>query len=96
MPGSWWWLSFADEDKFKGVAIVGPANTVEAAVLLAHQKGINPGGSVAAVEIPSNKVHYVPKNKRDRLLGKAEASTLDAFMAAQLRADNRLRKAGVN
>lgn len=52
----WQWLSFADGtrpkgEQFLGVAIV-QAHNVGHAAMVAHARGCNPGGEVAAMPIP--------------------------------------------
>jgi hypothetical protein len=63
----WWWLSFADDTGFLGVAIVEAGGIMEAAVA-AKLAGCNPGGEVLAYPIPVDKL---PVEKlRNRLLSR--------------------------
>lgn len=77
----WWWLSFVDPElpegsRFLGVAIV-QAGDFAAAVARAHRLGINPGGEVEGIEMPT--IAATPEDMRERLLGQQEAQ-----MAADL------------
>lgn len=62
----WWWLSFASEIGFLGVAIV-QAGSFLAAVETARALGINPGGEVQGWDLPSDP----PAAYQNRLLSKA-------------------------
>lgn len=72
----WYWLSFADETGFLGGCAV-QANFYEgnerlsyfAAIRRSHSLGINPGGEVAMVMIPS--IGKMPEKYREVLLDKA-------------------------
>lgn len=68
----YWWLSFASEEKFLGVAIVEGSDIVEAA-RNAHERNINPGGQVAGFEllVPAEQEEWT-----NRLLTKEEAMGL--------------------
>ncbi len=72
-PVSRWYLSFADERGFLGAAIV-QAQGITTATMRAHRLGINPGGQVAAYEVPS-EVEIQP-GMMDRLLNREEAESL--------------------
>jgi hypothetical protein len=78
-----WWLSFADPTRPKGeqwlgVAIVQGVDAVSA-VQESHWRGCNPGGEVAACELPGALEKLGPKNEwMDRLLSREE---VDAFNA---------------
>jgi hypothetical protein len=82
------WLSFCDEDKpegqkFLGACMVVAPDTV-AAVKLAHEKKINPGGQVMAVSIPvtdAELAHAEPF--LNRLLTAEEAIAFDAHMGGE-------------
>lgn len=45
MKAIWWWLSFANNERNLGVALVKAGDFIEA-VRRAHALGINPGGEV--------------------------------------------------
>ena len=68
----WWWLSFADDDGFLGVAVVTGFGLADA-VSTAHRLGINPGGSVQIIELAPEYVP--PESYRNRLLTKEEATS---------------------
>ncbi|ARB13830.1 hypothetical protein Ccr2_gp299 [Caulobacter phage Ccr2] len=66
----WWWLSFADDTGFLGVAVLH-AESFDAALRKSGATGLNPGGSVQGVPLPEE---YVPAEPyRNRLLNAAEA-----------------------
>lgn len=50
---SWWYLSFADDDGFRGAAIV-EADTMLEAVRQTNVIGINPHGEVCGVRYPDD------------------------------------------
>lgn len=52
---AWWWLSFADEDGFRGVVIVRACGLLHA-VRTANKLEINPGGEVLGYPLPDNFV----------------------------------------
>lgn len=86
---NWWWLSFCDARlpkglQFLGVALVEVAS-MDQVVPEAWRLGINPGGEVQFLQLPSGV--EPPPEFRNRLLTKAEAERLDATMGAQKRAD---------
>lgn len=60
-----WWLSFADDDGFRGVAIVDAPSFIEA-VMKTHVLDINPGGSVRGFPCPDASL--IPPEHVDRLL----------------------------
>jgi hypothetical protein len=69
-----WWLSFADDHKHLGVAIVAGGNIAEAAIR-AHAAGCNPGGEVVGIEIPErDRAAWL--RHTDKLLTKYEAEAL--------------------
>jgi hypothetical protein len=74
---NWWWLSFAGEEGFRGVAIVGPADDILSAVRICYSLGINPGGEVAAFTVPEGALPHIPAADRHRLLTEFEARELD-------------------
>jgi hypothetical protein len=59
-----WYLSFAD-GAFRGAVIVRAFGITDA-VEQAHQRGINPGGAVAAMPVPA--ACTVPEGAQNRLL----------------------------
>lgn len=81
---TWWWLSFATDDGFLGVAIVGPAAHILDAIRIAHALDCNPGGGVKGFQFPPGKIDKVPESYRDRLLTREECARVDALMSADL------------
>lgn len=73
-PPIWWWLSFADDDGFRGACLV-KAGGMLSAVAESHRLRINPGGQVLAVAVPSGV--DIPSAFVNRLLDKAEAESDD-------------------
>jgi len=70
----WWWLSFAEDDGFRGVAIV-QGQDMAAAIARAHLLKINPGGQVAGWPIPEEFLdQHVPGEFRNRLLSRQEVT----------------------
>jgi hypothetical protein len=64
----WFWLSFADDSGFLGVAIVQAGGIVEA-TRTARTLDCNPGGEVRAYPID---IERVPEQYRNRLLSEQE------------------------
>lgn len=63
-----WWLSFADEDGFKGVVILEAFGFADA-LTCATGAGLNPGGEVQAMLVdPAD----IPEALRNRLLKKPD------------------------
>lgn len=71
-----WWLSFAGEEGFRGVAIVEGHDLITA-VLATHVLKINPGGQVLGVEIPRGLGDAIPAHLRNKLLSRAETLLAD-------------------
>ena len=72
-PVRWFYLSYADDDGFLGAVIVearGPVHAFE----LAQRLGINPGGEVAAWEVPAELPP--PAEATNRLLSKHDLDRL--------------------
>lgn len=73
-----WWLSFADESGFLGVALVRGASITEAA-RTAWAFGFNPGGEVLGYPIPAEGEAFIVARDPGllgRLLDKSEAMAL--------------------
>jgi len=68
-PLAWYWLSFADDDGFRGVAIV-QARGVTTAIAKTHHLKINPGGQVMCIEIQPE--HVPAPEYRERLLSREQ------------------------
>ena len=76
------WLSFADDDRFLGGVYVvarGLMHAIERTI----QLGVNPGGQVAAWDVPEENAARVKPEWRDRLLNKAEVTKLDKIVFAE-------------
>lgn len=75
IESGWWYMSFTDPDLPKGTQFLGACYvdgpTLPAALTRSHDLGINPGGEVAFVEVPSDV--EIPENLRLRLLSREEA-----------------------
>ncbi len=77
-----WYLSFAEPGKFLGAAFVEARGHTQA-LQQSHRLGINPGGEVELIQVPSHAVGELPPNYKNRLLSKAELEELDASMSAK-------------
>lgn len=77
----WWWLSFADAERFRGLVITRGTSFIDA-VARTHKLGISPGGQVAGSEIPPRVLAMLLPEVRDRLLSKEEAEALAALTDA--------------
>ncbi len=75
-PQKWWYLSFADEDGFRG-AVITQAPGMVSATIKAHHLGINPGGEVLGHEIGESLPSGLPDNFVDRCLTREEVQSLD-------------------
>jgi len=65
---SLWWLSFADEDGFRGVVILEAYGFADA-MRRSHEAGLNPGGEVKGFRVdPADH----PEALRNRLLKKSD------------------------
>lgn len=76
-PLRWFYLSFADDDGFRGAIIVNARGEMHA-VQRCHDLGINPGGQVAIFDIPDGAPR--PEGVEDRLLSKRD---LDRIFGAE-------------
>jgi hypothetical protein len=68
---SWFYISFADDDGFRGgcyIQAFGPAS----AMLRANVEKISPGGEARVFPIPREAERMIPADARNRLLTKAE------------------------
>lgn len=78
---TWWWLSFADHDGFRGAVCIRGDDFLRA-VQAAHMFGINPGGQVAGAKVfPFVRV---PDWARKKLLNKKECEQFDLEITQQL------------
>jgi hypothetical protein len=78
------WLSFATEDGFLGVAIIdltpdeiGDDDWIGPAVVKARSLGANPGGHVQGSEIPQED--YIPEGFKHRLLNEHDIHRLKSL-----------------
>lgn len=83
----YWWMSFADPDRpqgdtFLGVAICRGDNLGEA-IARAWEKGCNPGGEVAALEVPFLTDPSFTGVQPDRLLSQKELERLGVKQSQQ-------------
>ena len=72
-PLRWFYISFADDDSFRGAVIVkapGEAHAIQAS----HRLGINPGGQAAIFKVPDGAP--VPPAAVNRLLSKRDLEVL--------------------
>jgi hypothetical protein len=73
-PSGWWYLSFADDERFRGACVV-EASDFLSAVMVTHVHRINPGGQVLGGEIPPDRI---PAERfRNRLLSKADVTEME-------------------
>lgn len=79
--GDWWWLSFADEEGFRGACLVQGMGQVDA-ISRAWVLKINPGGEVASVgPLTVDVIERVPEDWKNRLLTKADCDNLEKVMS---------------
>jgi hypothetical protein len=69
-PMSWWYLSYAGEEGFRGGAIIQAKGFTGACYIAGSILKISPGGEVMGLKIPPDKLPDTPY--RHRLLTKAE------------------------
>lgn len=75
---TWFYMSFATEEKWLGAIIIETPGDELTALGKAHELGINPGGEVLAARIdPDSPATPVAERYRHRLLGKAELREMD-------------------
>jgi hypothetical protein len=78
-PFGWWYLSYADETRFRGAVIVearGFASAMQTVTLL----GINPGGEVQGWQFDPAKIGALcpdPRTLANRLLSKEELQSME-------------------
>ena len=70
----WFWLSFADADRFLGAVLV-PAHSFVEAIKVSWILGLNPGGDVLPVEAPDG---FQPRaGWAERLLSRADCEEFE-------------------
>lgn len=72
-PIPYLWMSYADDNGFRGVVIVRARDIVEG-VIIAHRLQINPGGQVRAHHCPED--FHVPETAVGRLLDRQDLQRL--------------------
>lgn len=78
-PERWFWVSFADEDGFRGACIVR-AHGLVTATMETHRRGINPGGSVQTMPFPPSLEHLNFTEWANILLSKADVDRYDRWL----------------
>jgi hypothetical protein len=74
---TWFYLSFAGDDGWRGGAFVD-GDTILEAVTMAGLLGINPGGEALVIEVPDGLMDAkVPERDRRRLLTREEVEQLE-------------------
>jgi hypothetical protein len=79
-PAQMWWLSFADDDGFRGVCIVHGNEFLEA-VMQANLQGCNPHGECRGIPIPLGR--QVPECWKNRILTREQCTEFDREMGAK-------------
>lgn len=74
-PLRWWYLSYADDEEFRGGAILEAHGEIHA-IELAQRLNLSPGGQVAVWEVPAEVVVTLPAEAKGRLLSKPELARL--------------------
>ena len=70
-PLRWFYISYADEEGFRGAVIV-EAHGWLSAVKRSRELGISPGGQALGREIPEEALIKLPEDMKNRLLTRAE------------------------
>ena len=78
-PATAYWLSFADDDGFRGAVIIHATEFIEA-VMQATLHNINPHGECQGLEIPAAAAATIPEHWKYRLLSRAECEAFDKEM----------------
>jgi hypothetical protein len=78
-PSTAFWLSFADDDGFRGAVIVH-ANDFLEAIMRCNLEGINPHGECQGREIPLGSVLKIPERWKNRILSREDCVRFDAEM----------------
>src|SRR5260370_42670456 len=82
LPSQQWWLSFAGDDGFHGVAIVHATGFTEA-LMETNLHRCNPGGEVVGLPFPPGII--VPSDWTYRILTKPECRELENMLWPQKR-----------
>lgn len=80
MTTSWWYMSFANDDRFLGGCFIS-GETFADAITRTHLLEINPGGEILATEIAMDAAGEIPEHWRERLLSRAELEQFDREMS---------------
>ena len=75
---AWWWLSFADDEGFRG-GINVQGDDFLGAVLNAKLMGQNPGGQVRGLELTFD-ISDLPEKYKNRLLSLDDIAEMDRAM----------------
>lgn len=78
-PEQMWWLSFADENGFRGAVIVHAEDFITA-VMECNIRSINPHGECRGMPVPLTKT--IPEKWKYRILSREECSEFDKEMTA--------------
>jgi hypothetical protein len=78
-PLRWFYLSYADDESFRGAIIIQAHGFVEACYLADH-RGISPGGEVLGMIVPVD-AELPPPEYRNKLLSKEVLRTIFSDMA---------------
>jgi hypothetical protein len=74
-PLRWFYLSYADDDGFRG-ALILEAHGEMHAIELAQRLGLSPGGQVVVWEVPEDVAATLPAAAKGRLLSKPDLERL--------------------
>lgn len=87
LPKQQWWLSFADDEGFRGVVIAHGHGMTEA-LMDCNVHGCNPQGEVGGMEIP--EAITVPPEWTYRVLTKKQAMELEMLLAPSIEEEPQL------
>lgn len=79
-PKGAFWLSFADDDGFRGAVIVH-AEDFMTAVMECNLRGINPHGECQGMEVPPEAAAKIPDKWKNRILTREECAEFDKEMS---------------
>jgi len=74
-PLRWWYLSYADDDGFRGGLLLEAHGELHA-IELAQRLNLSPGGQVLILEVPSEVAVTLQDESKGRLLSKPELERL--------------------
>lgn len=79
-PATAFWLSFADDDGFRGALIVHATEFIEA-VMQTNLRGVNPGGECVGVKISAEDAAQIPERWKMRRLSREDCARFDAELS---------------